>query len=150
MRKMFLAVCLLAGITGCASSGRIGEIPTIASGQQAGKVVVLRVSSIIGVTNSYYIALDGKEIFAIRSGEHTEFKVSAGDHSIAVKCFGGWSPTWKEDSVNFSVSSETESFFEISPVPLVCAEIKPISAEEAREQIATSKFISPNTLSGSK
>jgi hypothetical protein len=149
MRKLLLVVCLVAGISSCASSGRIGEIPTVPLGQPAGKLVVIRVSSIVGVANSYYIAIDGKDIFAIRSGEHTEFTVGAGEHYIAVKCFGGWSPTWKEDSIKFSASSEKESFFKISP-NMTCAQIKPIEADEAKKLIATSKFISPETLSGSK
>jgi hypothetical protein len=149
MRKLLIVSCLLIGLGGCASSGRIGELPVVATGVPTAKLVVIRVSSIVGVANTYYIALDGKDIFAIRSGEHTEFRIGAGEHHIGVKCFGGLTPTWKEDSVKFSAASETENFFEISP-NLSCAEIKAIEADEAKKRIATSTFISPETPSSSK
>ena len=149
MRQLLLVLCLAVGISGCASSGRIGEIPAVPLGQPAGKLVVIRVSSFVGVTNCYYIALDGKDIFAIRSGQYTEIPVGAGEHNIAVKCFGGWTPTWKEDSIKFVVSSGNESFFVVSP-NMTCAQIIPSEADEAKKLMATSKFISPETPSGSK
>jgi len=112
------------------------------------KLVVMRVSSIVGAAATLYVALDGKDIFAIRSGEHTEFKIGSGEHYIGVKCFGGWTPTMKEQSMLFTALAEKEYFFEISP-NLSCAGIEPVAPDAAKKRIATSTFISPERRSSS-
>src|SRR5947207_2671879 len=96
--RIVLAACCALALAGCAASGRVGALPAVAPGQPAGKLVVLRVSSVLGVANSYYVVLDGKDVFVLRSGEHTAFAVVPGEHAVGVKCFGGWTPTWKQNS----------------------------------------------------
>jgi hypothetical protein len=137
-----LAAALTAG-SGCASSGRIGDLPAIATGSPSSPLVLIRVSSMLGAANSYYVALDGKDLFSIRSGEYTEFPVPAGEHVVTVKCFGGWSPTWKEDAQKFVAVPNQPNHFEISP-SMPCAGIKPITAEAGKAAAAKSTFISPN------
>ncbi|PMS35915.1 hypothetical protein C0Z20_16480 [Trinickia symbiotica] len=109
-------------------------------------MVLIRPSSLIGATNSYYVALDGKDVFTIRSGENTQFHIPAGEHVVSVKCFGGWSPTWKEDGKQFFAAQDQPSYFQISR-NLTCAKIAQINSEDARKLLAASKFISPNTVS---
>ena len=144
--KFLFVSCLVVVLSGCASSGRIGVLPSIAPGKDISKLVVYRVSSIVGSTNSYYVNLDGKDIFSIRSGEFTRLSIEAGEHNVGTKCFGGFSPTWKEDAVQFTAMPNTESFFEISP-NLSCAEIKAVSVEEGKKQIDNSSFINPEQMS---
>jgi hypothetical protein len=146
MVKIIFISFLVVVLAGCASSGRIGALPTIAPGKEVSKLVVYRISSIVGVANSYYVTLDGRDIFSIRSGEFTQLSIEAGEHSVGIKCFGGFSPTWKEDAVQFSALPKSESFFEISP-NLSCAEIKAVTVEEGKKQINNSKFISSEQMS---
>lgn len=120
---------------------RIGELPAVASADSAGKVVTIRISSIVGAANGYTVALDGKDLYGIGSGEHAEFLVPEGEHHIAVKCFGGWTPTWKEDSVKLLANPSEPSYFVISP-NLKCADIKPISKVEAEKLLRSSKSLS--------
>lgn len=138
--KGLYVLVLAVLIAGCAS-GLIGKLPTIADEKRSGEVTVIRISSIVGVTNSYKITLNGTDIFGIRSGHYTKFKINEGEHYIGIKCFGGWSPTWKEDSLKFSVAPNSNAYFLVSP-SLSCASIKPITEAEAREKIQNSKYIS--------
>ncbi len=139
-RKLFVVLALAIVLTGCAS-GPIGKLPMIADQKLAGEVMVIRISNIVGATNSYIITLNGKDIFGIRSGQYTNFKLNKGEHYIGIKCFGGWSPTWKDDSVKFTVTPNSNSYFVVSP-NLSCASIKPILEAEAQKIIQNSEYVS--------
>ncbi|OCS45077.1 hypothetical protein BEK67_23390 [Ralstonia pickettii] len=108
--------------------------------------MLIRTSNLVGATNSYYVALDGKDVFSIRSGENTKFSIPAGEHTVSVKCFGGWSPTWKEDGTQFMAAPDQANYFEISP-NLTCAKIGLIDSDRANKQLAATKFVSPATVS---
>jgi hypothetical protein len=140
MRKFAVAL-MLAVLAACGTtSGRLGDLPTILDKANAGKTVVVRISSFVGAANGYTVALDGKDLFGIGSGEHTEFLIPEGEHYIAVKCFGGWSPTWKEDSLKFVAKTSETSFFLVSP-NMKCAEIKQSNEAEIKKHLVGSKFI---------
>jgi len=141
-----LAIVLTLGFSGCSTSGRIGPLPSIADENSSSQLVLIRVSSIVGAANSYYVALDGKDIFSIRSGENTEFPIPAGKHYVSVKCFGGWTPTWKEAAKRFNALPNQTSYFKISP-NLSCAEIVSIEPDEAKTEIQSTDFVSPSELS---
>lgn len=145
LRTTTLAL-LGTALFGCATSGRIGDLPTIAVGASSSSLVLIRPSSLVGATNSYYIALDGKDVFSIRSGENTQFPIPSGEHTVSVKCFGGWSPTWKEDGKQFVAVEGQSSYFEINP-NLSCAKIMPMPAETAKTQLAATKFVNPVNVS---
>lgn len=140
--KLLFASFLILGLTGCGTpSGRIGELPAVANATSAGKVVTVRVSSIVGAAVGLTVALDGKDLFGIGSGEHAEFAVPAGEHLIAVKCFGGWTPTWKEDSLKFIANPTETSYFVISP-NMKCAGIEAVPEAEAKKLLERSKSLS--------
>lgn len=140
MRILFVALLLAIVITGCVS-GPIGNLPTIAEEEGAGEVTVIRISSIVGATNSFKITLNGKEIFGIRSGQYTTFKLNEGKHEIGIKCIGGWAPTWKEETVKLTVSRNSNSYFLVGPGRR-CAYIRRITEEEGQERIQKSEYVS--------
>lgn len=146
MIRSIILIALVSVITGCATSGRIGTLPSVADNEPSSQLVLMRVSSIVGAANSYYVALDGKDVFSIRSGEYTEFPISTGEHFVSVKCFGGWTPTWKEEAKQFTALSNQTNYFEISP-NLSCAEIVPIEPTKAKKKMKSSDFVSPDELS---
>jgi TonB family protein len=127
-------------LTGCASAGHIGELPAIADGMPSSTLVLVRPSNLIGMANSLYIALDGNDVFSIRSGDNTHFAIPAGQHTIAVKCFGGWSPTWKEDSKGFSAEPDRASYFSVSP-SMTCAKIEQVSEVEGKALVANTTYV---------
>jgi hypothetical protein len=112
----------------------------IADSIQAGNVFVIRNRNILGSAVSYYITLDGTDMFAIRVGQHTKFSIAAGEHYLGVKCFGGWAPTWKEDSKKFNLLPQGDAYFLVSP-SLSCADIQAISPESGKEWIDKSTYI---------
>lgn len=146
MKKTLLVAMVAAILSGCASSGRIGDLPAVATGSLPSQLVLIRVRSIVGAANSYYVALDGNDVFSIRSGEYTQLPIPPGEHFVAVKCFGGWSPTWREDSKNFVAVPDQPNYFEISP-NMTCAEIRQITSDAGKAAAAKSMFVGPNTPS---
>ena len=100
----------------------------------------------MGVANSYYLALDGKDVFSIRSGEHTQFPIPAGEHVVSVKCFGGWTPTWKENGKPFVGAERQASYFEVGP-SMGCAKITQITPTEARKLLDSTQLIDSSKLS---
>ncbi|MDW3687852.1 hypothetical protein RA280_40230 [Cupriavidus sp. CV2] len=145
LRKSLIGLFATA-LVGCASSGRIGQLPEVPEGTPSSQLVLIRSSNIIGAMNSYYVALDGRDVFSIGSGENINFSVPLGEHTVSVKCFGGWSPTWKEDGMKFVAQRDRASYFEISPT-MSCAKIVEIESEEAKKLVSVSKFVSPSTIS---
>jgi len=138
---IFFTFLLITIISACGTkSGRIGELPIITNTASDGKVVTIRISNIVGAANGYTVSLDGNDLYGIGSGEHAEFLVTEGEHYIAVKCFGGWTPTWKEDSLKFVANASNTSFFVISP-NFQCAEIKAISEADAMKKLQGSKLL---------
>lgn len=139
--KRVVSIAFCALIVGCGTtSGRIGELPTITNPNTASKVVTIRISSIVGVANGYTVVLDGKDLLGIGSGEYAEFNVPEGDHYIGVKCFGGWTPTWKTDAVQFKAVASQSNYFEISP-NLKCAGIRQIGEADALAGMKDSQLI---------
>ncbi|WP_345817737.1 hypothetical protein AAGS40_30550 (plasmid) [Paraburkholderia sp. PREW-6R] len=146
MKRILIAALLCMGLFGCASSGRLGALPAITGGQPSSELVLVRPSNFIGAANSYYVALDGKDVFSIRSGDYTKFRVPSGEHTVMVKCFGGWTPTWKEDGKHFVAATDQASFFEISP-SFTCAKITQINAGQASKLLAANRFVSTGIVS---
>jgi hypothetical protein len=146
--KRFLLLFLVSAIYGCGTtSGRVGDLPVIVSKENASKVTVVRISSMLGVANGYTVALDGKDVFGIGSGQYTELLVPEGERFIAVKCFGGWSPTWKENSLKFEAKPSDQNFFVVSPSGS-CAEIRLSTGADAKKHIDGAKRIELEKSSG--
>ncbi|MEJ2364442.1 MAG: hypothetical protein P8075_06415 [Deltaproteobacteria bacterium] len=139
MKSLLVLVSAIL-IMGCAS-GPLTRLPTIEDEKRSGEVTLIRTSNFIGVAVSYIITLNGAEIFGIRSGQYTKFKLNEGEYEIGVKCFGGSGSTWRLDSIRFNATSNSNSYFLVSP-NYSCAGIKQITEAEALKRIQNSKYIS--------
>lgn len=120
------------------------EVPVSAEAQQengVARVVVLRPQAFIGSGLKYGISMDGMDRGRLGVGRHVEFEASAGvSHVMGVKCFGGWSPTMKFDSLHFTATHGETIHFEVR-MGGECAAIARIGEEEARQLLAKSKKI---------
>jgi hypothetical protein len=140
MTKSFLLFYLSLSIVGCATGPiATSPLPSLTDPKNASEVVVIRKSSIVGATNSYYITLNEQDVFGIKSGEYTTFKVPAGKHTIGVKCFGGWSPTWKESTIEVSLIPEEKVYFATGPGGS-CAKIESINPAEGTALVTKSTY----------
>jgi len=114
----------------------------------AGKIVVVRMSSFFGVLNVWQVAVDGKDLFGIGSGEYTEFFLSEGAHQISLRCSQpgldllrhDWGATHHEDTIKFIANPSKTTFFVLSP-SLACGKISLSNETEANKHIGQSKFI---------
>jgi hypothetical protein len=139
--KKLIFMCMLVTLVGCGStSGRLGDLPSVTDKATAAKVVTVRISSFVGAANGYIVALNGKDLFGIGSGEHAEFFLSPGEHYITVKCFGGWSPTWKEESLKFDAKALETTYFRIGPSGR-CAEIALSIQGDVAKDLSISKRV---------
>jgi hypothetical protein len=155
--KRFVVLFVLLVLAGCTLFGQGQEgdlptktdksaLPTITDRGMAGKVVVVRIKMFYGVLKSFLVALDGKDIFWINSGEHTEFFVPEGEHYITVKycnpsgvLFPGPS-AFKEHPFKFVVKASETIFFLVSP-DFDCPKIKLSNETEAKKHLEGSNFI---------
>jgi hypothetical protein len=140
MKTLLLLLSCLVSSVGCAT-GPMAKLPPIDASARSGEVTVIRASSIVDITNSLLLTLDGKEIFGIRSGQYTKFTVNEGNHVIGVKCFGGWTPTWKEDTRPVKVKTGESHYLLVSP-DLSCAGIEPVNEAEGQRRAKDSEYVS--------
>lgn len=139
MKRVVLLGPVLALLVGCGTtSGRLGALPEVSDRASAAKVVVVRISSLVGAANGYIVALDGKDLLGIGSGEYAEFLVPPGEHYLGVKCFGGFTPTWKEDSIKFEAKPLSSNHFVVSP-NMNCAAVRAADEQETRKLLLSSK-----------
>lgn len=141
MRK-YLACFLLLGsllLSACAH-GPIEALPKVSDSENSAQAIIIRNKNFVGMTNSYTVTLDSQDIFGIRVGEYTKFNLEPGKHSIGVKCFGGWSPTWKENKKEWLFAAKAKYYFLVSP-DASCAEIEQISEPDATKRISESTYM---------
>lgn len=131
--------CLV--FVGCATGGRMGELPKIDPEVKPAKAVFIRESNFAGAGISYYLLVDDKEIFSILTGQYTEFALAPGKHKVAARMFGGWTPTFKESAVDVDFNPEDIKFFYVSPTLADGFGLKQIPAEEAQQYIVKYKFV---------
>ena len=137
----YLITLTLAGLlSGCAAAGSINALPVISEGTPSGTVTVVRPSAFVGGTNSYIVTVGNTEIFRINSGQHTRFTLPAGPQTIGVRCFGGWTPTWKESTTQITVTADSVHILEISPSG-TCAEIVPRPSIQADELVTATEYM---------
>jgi hypothetical protein len=122
MTRTVPALALLA-LAGC-STGALGSLPSVPDPARASQIVIVRPAHVVGIANSYKLAVDGAEIYAIRSGQYVQFEVPAGERTFTVKCFGGWAPIWNADDHRMTVEPRQTYYLLVRPSAR-CAEIVP-------------------------
>jgi len=141
MTRIIAAALLAAGLAACGTtSGPLGPLPEIADSSGAAKVVVVRVSSVIGAAAGVKSDVGPRCESGLGSGEHAEFRVPAGEHAIAIGCFGGLVPKWNQESLRFTAQPGASLFFIVSP-SASCAELRAATEAEARTHLQSSRSV---------
>jgi hypothetical protein len=132
----FLAAIAIAG---CAAEQVVlGKLPPIANPADAGEVVLIRARAFIGEDMSYYVNVDQTDIFELRQGEHTRFQLPAGEHRIAIRCFGALSG-WSDAAITQRVVAGQTTYFAVAP-KYGCASLDPVPESEAGKLLARTRF----------
>jgi hypothetical protein len=144
---IFIA-CILLGA--CVNErtlvGRIrsGVLPIGSEGADAPELFVIRSDVSDFLSNkfglSHKIVVDDVDVFFLDAWRYTNFVIAPGNHKIGVKCFGGWSESWKEDNLTIMFESKGTYYFKISQ-NLRCASITLIDASEGLSLIRESRHI---------
>lgn len=140
MKNLVLVSLFVVLLSSCATGGRMGALPEVDENMPSGEIIVIRKSSFVGAAISYYVTVDGEPIFSILSGKHTKFVLAPGSYRIGVQCFGGWTPTWKEDSIEINIGHEETKYVFISP-NMRCAGIEELDAQLGKRRMESTKFV---------
>ena len=160
-----LGIAAMLALSGCYSSGRVRDLPTIASAEPTSRLVVIRESSFFGGAISFVVKLDGTEVFTLRSGEYTEFPIPSGDHVLEVgqpRQVAGWLgileasvlATSKDFPMDFWATELTalpgQTYHFVVGPPSLSGEPRPkvLDAAAATALLAKSTFVSPAATSG--
>ena len=88
MRFRTLVMLLLTGqvLSGCTHIDRpiIQPVPPIQDESKSATIVVARRSMWLAAADSVYISIDGVPVARLRSGQHTRFRVDAGQHQLGL------------------------------------------------------------------
>lgn len=138
-RKLASALAAIA-ISGCASEPvAIGTLPPIANAANSGEVAVIRARAFIDEGFSYYLSVDRVTVLALESGEHTRFRLPAGEHRIAIRCFGALTGTWNETAITRRVAAGQTIFLAVAP-KFDCASVEPVPESEGRKLVSRTAF----------
>lgn len=135
MHASRIVMFALVATTACAR-GQIGIRPAVTAGDAAAQVIVARNRNPIGAANSNEVTVDGTKVLAIRVGEYARLTLDPGNHTLGVRCFGGWIPMWNEDRIDVSLAPKAVKYFLISPSGgLACSEIEPVDERAGEEYV---------------
>jgi hypothetical protein len=142
-----LACVLLQACAGGQSPvGRLrGALPTGSDAENAPEIFVIRsdASDYLAMmlnAPSHKIVIDGSEVFMLAPWRYTNFHVSPGEHRIGIKCFGGWSESWKEEGLTAKFEENSRYYFNTRP-SWQCAAIGQVDETEGHSLMKASRHI---------
>jgi len=134
-----LLALLLAG--GCASGRLTAPLPTIDAGQGA-EVVVIRPSGIRGCGVAIPVMVDGREVFAIKSGTHLVYPVAAGAHVLAITLPNVVGVT-TTNTTPMTIVSHERSYLRLNSLMWSGPSLEPMTLAEGERLMAeTTPFVS--------
>jgi hypothetical protein len=149
--QVLLAACLASVLLlGCAGgqspTGRMsGVLPAGSDAADAPGIFVIRtdISNYMYMminAPSHKIVVDGLDVFMLAPWVYTNFPIATGEHRIGIKCFGGWSDSWKEDSLTLLFEANKKYYFKTSQ-SWQCASISQIEETEGLALIKESHHV---------
>jgi hypothetical protein len=131
MKQNLLCTLAAIAISGCGSEPvALEKLPPVDPGN-AGEVVVIRPSAFIGEDIVYVVSVDSKDIAKIGSRQHQRFKLPAGDHRIAIRCYGALSG-WEETVIAHRVVAGQSAYLAVAPKK-GCANLDSVSESQGRK-----------------
>jgi hypothetical protein len=136
-----LLTCLLAAAWGC-KAGRLGEVPAGAAGGGTAEVFVIRPSGLVGKPVSFAVAVDEKDVFAIRSGQYTSFPVPAGDRYISVRCLSDLLGMKRRHALPVALEAGKTYYFLTEPASApFCAMLRVVEEQDARKLLEANTHV---------
>ncbi len=136
MRLAAVAAVVLAG---CAAQELpISKLPAVDSAS-SGEVVVVRPSAFIAEDFAFYLNVNQENIAAIRTRQHTRFRLAAGEHRFAIRCVGLFTTEVAETATNQRIVEGQTLYLSVSPKGS-CASIEAVPEQEGRKRVSNTAF----------
>ena len=134
MKRNLLSALGAIAIFGCGAEPVALEKLPPTDPANAGEVVVIRPSAFIGEDMVYLVNVDKADIAELRSRQHQRFTLPAGDHRIAIRCFGALSG-WEETAITHRVEAGQTAYLAVAPKH-GCASVGPVPEAEGRKLLS--------------
>jgi hypothetical protein len=129
---IFAAAAIL--ISGCGTPPVAFETLPATDPASAGEVVVVRPNTFIGEDLTYVVNIDTKDIAEVGSREHLRFKLPAGEHRIAIRCYGAFTG-WAETTLAHRVVAGQTAYLAVAPKHN-CASIAQVPEREGMKMVS--------------
>jgi len=139
---------LIGAMLGCSTSGRIGAI--CSPSPEMAQLVLIRPPYPVGNLATYYITLDGCEIFALRAGEYTKVAIPAGTHVLAIKSYGERASPEPEEGERIEAVNGAMLYFTIATAYTTKATLKRITDDQASLETERCGYVPETRLSNRK
>jgi hypothetical protein len=139
--KCSAALAFIAiAITACAPTVKLEKLPPPANPANAGEVVVIRPGAFIGDDIAYYLNVNEQDVLELGAREHTRFRLPAGEHRIAIRCFMPFAGGWKETAIPQRVVAGQTVYLAVAP-QFACASLDAVSEAEGRKLLSRTREI---------
>jgi hypothetical protein len=133
----YLAVVIL--LAGCAAQElSLGRLPAI-DAASSGEVVVVRPRAFVGEDFPFYLNVNQENIAAIDAREHRRFRLSAGEHRIAIRCVSLLTGETTETATTQRVAAGQTLYLSVAPKGS-CASVDAVSDQEGRKLVSSTTF----------
>ena len=134
MKRNLLCALAAIAISGCGTEPVALEKLPPADPASAGEVVLVRPSAFIGEEIVYVVNVDNKDVAQLRARRHRRFNLAAGEHRIALRCYGALSG-WSETAITHRVVTGQTAYLAVAPKQ-ACASIDAVPEREGRKLLS--------------
>ena len=142
MKPTLLCALAAIAISGCGTEPvALEKLPPVDSAE-AGEVVLVRPRAFIGERADigeqgivYVVNIDQKDIAELGPRQHQRFKLSAGEHRIAMRCFVSFSG-WNETAITHRVVAGETAYLAVTPKHS-CANVEPVPESKGRQLLSS-------------
>jgi hypothetical protein len=131
-RNLLFALAAIA-LSGCAEPVALEKLPP-ADPASAGELVIVRPSAFVGEEIVFVINIDMKDVAELPSRQSQRFQLPAGEHRIAIRCFGALSG-WNGTAITHAVVTGQTAYLAVAPKG-DCASIGQVPESEGKKLLA--------------
>jgi len=141
-RHTLAAIIFCALVVGGCASNFQGALPPLQDPLRAAEFVVLRPARLEGTAVGYGVQIDGKDAFALRSGQYARFRLDAGEHSLTVRCLSDPLGTFRSAVLRIDAGPGETRYVLVSPGrEQYCALLSKIDEAEAAPELAKGEAV---------
>jgi hypothetical protein len=134
MKKTLLCALAAIVVSGCGTPQLALEQLPPTDPSNAGEVVLVRPRAFIGEDIVFVVNVDKKDVAQLGDRQHQRLKLPAGEHRIAIRCFGVLSG-WEESAITHPVVAGQAAYLAVAPKHS-CASVAPVPESEGSKLLS--------------